>query len=76
MGGECNYLLRCHWPAYSLDIVPEAEWKSAFMLSWREDVIQGLLSDAIDVLLETAAHLRLPVSVSSPDPRNSRVPGW
>ena len=63
MGGECNYLLQCRWPEYRLGFVPEAEWKSAFMLSWREDTIQELLSDAIAVLLDTAQQLRLPVKV-------------
>lgn len=63
MGGECNYLLRCHWPEYRLAFVHEAEWKSAFMLSWREEDIQELLSDAVGVLLDTAYQLRLPVKV-------------
>lgn len=66
VGGECNYLLQCSaWPECALRFVPEAEWKSAFMLSWPEEVIQDLLSDAISVLLETAYRLRLPVKVGA-----------
>ena len=64
VGGECNYLLHCSpWPECALAFVPEADWKSAFMLSWREDAIQALLSDAVAVLLQTAKELRLPVKV-------------
>lgn len=64
MGGECNYLLRvAPGPDKRLEFVPDAEWKSPLMASWREDDIRRLLADAEALLLEGAARLRLPVQV-------------
>ncbi|KAL6780644.1 hypothetical protein ACKKBF_B12340 [Auxenochlorella protothecoides x Auxenochlorella symbiontica] len=61
MGGECNYLLRVD--RGRLAFVPDSEWKSEFMASWREDDIHELLETAERLLLEGAERLRLPVSV-------------
>lgn len=35
MGGECNYLLRVAGKDRRLEFVPDAEWKSAYMMSWQ-----------------------------------------
>lgn len=36
MGGECNYLLRVSsGPERRLEFVPDAEWKSPYMMSWQ-----------------------------------------
>ncbi len=65
MGGECNYLLRVAAGAdRRLELVPDREWKSAPMLAWREDDIAALLDAAERTLVDSAAHLRLPVQVS------------
>lgn len=64
MGGECNYLLRVTADASKrLEFVPEEQWKSAAMMSWSEEAIQGMLSSAEAVLKETAHRLRLPITV-------------
>ena len=42
----------------------DREWKSECMMSWSETDIQKMLSDAENILLDTAKHLRLPVEVS------------
>ncbi len=63
MGGECNYLLRVNSEAMRLEFVPDAEWKSAAMMSWTADDIAQLLTDAERALVQTAHRLRLPVQV-------------
>lgn len=63
MGGECNYLLRVTTPERRLEFVPDAEWKSPYMMSWKESDIAALLDDAEALLLEGARRLRLPVEV-------------
>ena len=64
MGGECNYLLRVSRGAERrLEFVPDVEWKSAAMMSWSEEAIQGMLTSAEAVLRDTASRLRLPVTV-------------
>ena len=63
MGGECNYLLRVEGETMRLEFVPDADWKSQYMMEWKEKDINGLLSDAEALLLEGAERLRLPVSV-------------
>lgn len=64
MGGECNYLLRVTRDAEKrLEFVPDEQWKSAAMMSWSEEAIQGMLSSAEAVLKETAQRLRLPIAV-------------
>ena len=65
MGGECNLLLRCT-PEYGLEFVPERLWKSDYMLSWSQHDIDATLDAAQQILLDTAAHLSLPVRVSTP----------
>lgn len=67
MGGECNYLLRvatCD-KTYRrrLEFVPEEEWKSSYMMSWKQEDINNLLTKAESMLLDGAARLRLPVDV-------------
>ncbi|KAL4452320.1 hypothetical protein ABPG75_007982 [Micractinium tetrahymenae] len=63
MGGECNYLLRVCGPDKRLQFVPDAEWKSPFMMSWTGGQCQALLDSAERLLLEGAHRLRLPVQV-------------
>ncbi len=64
VGGECNYLLRVGpAPARSLAFVPDPEWKSDYMMSWRQQDIDAVLNEAGALLQATAAHLRLPVQV-------------
>ena len=64
MGGECNYLLRVSRGAERrLEFVPDEEWKSAAMMSWSEEAIQGMLTSAEAVLRDTASRLRLPIMV-------------
>lgn len=63
MGGECNYLLRVKPGDWGLEFVPDGEWKSAYMESWTPAEITKLLDSAQEVLLDTAARLRLPVKV-------------
>ena len=63
MGGECNYLLQVEPSTGHLAFVPDAEWKSKYMMSWSEDDIGQLLADAEAMLLAGAARLRLPVQV-------------
>ena len=62
MGGECNLLLRCT-PEYGLEFVPNERWKSSYMLSWSQHDVDATLDAAQQILLETAAHLSLPVTV-------------
>jgi hypothetical protein len=66
MGGECNYLLRVQSSEMRLEFVPDAEWKSAVMLSWTQEDIEQLLTDAEHALVETAHRLRLPVQARIP----------
>ena len=63
MGGECNYLLRVAGPDRRLEFVPDEDWKSRYMMSWKKENIKQLLEDAEKLLLEGAARLRLPVTV-------------
>jgi len=63
MGGECNYLLRVKGPDRRLEFVPDAEWKSPYMMSWQQEDITQLLENAESLLLHSAARLRLPVNV-------------
>jgi IMP and pyridine-specific 5'-nucleotidase len=65
MGGECNYLLRVgHHGAYKrLEFVPDSEWKSDCMMSWKNEDIRELLDSAEAMLLDGAARLKLPVTV-------------
>lgn len=62
MGGECNYLLRVT-EEYGLEFVPDEEWQSQAMRAWEEKDIEELLSEAQNVLLETASYLRLEVQL-------------
>ena len=72
MGGECNYLLRVTPDASKrLEFVPEEQWKSAAMMSWSEEAIQGMLTSAEAVLKETAHRLRLPITVRAMHCRSS-----
>lgn len=67
MGGECNYLLRVGRQPQSgkriLEFVPDETWKSSYMMTWRQEDIDELLSNAESMLLDGAARLRLPVEV-------------
>lgn len=67
MGGECNYLLRVLRKADTgeriLEFVPDETWKSRYMMSWRQEDIDELLTKAESMLLDGAARLRLPVEV-------------
>lgn len=63
MGGECNYLLRVKPGDCHLEFVPDGEWKTKEMLSWKESAIQKLLDEAELLLVEGAARLCLPVQV-------------
>jgi len=62
MGGECNYLLNVT-PAYGLEFVPDAEWKSGPMLEWSDRDIAALLDEGQRVLEATAEKLGVPVMV-------------
>lgn len=62
MGGECNYLLRVGSHG-RLEFVPDREWKSALMSSWKQEDITVLLNAAEAMLLEGASRLCLPVHV-------------
>lgn len=64
MGGECNYLLRLVRGGGGLAFVPDHEWKSATMRSWRDTDVAVLLARAEARLLEAAERLRLPVKVT------------
>jgi IMP and pyridine-specific 5'-nucleotidase len=67
MGGECNYLLRIKVDGPNanrrLEFVPDEEWKSQYMMSWKEEDIEDLLTNAESMLLDGAARLRMPVNV-------------
>mmetsp|Transcript_10107 Transcript_10107/g.30241 ORF Transcript_10107/g.30241 Transcript_10107/m.30241 type:complete len:652 (+) Transcript_10107:260-2215(+) len=64
MGGECNYLLRVgSAPDRRLQFVEDADWKSPYMMSWRDEDITTVLDEASALMEATAAHLRLPVTV-------------
>ena len=67
MGGECNYLLRVNRQPGSgkrvLEFVPDEHWKSRYMMTWRQEDIDELLTKAESMLLDGAARLRLPVEV-------------
>jgi len=67
MGGECNYLLRIKAAGPTanrrLEFVPDEEWKSPYMMSWEEEDIENLLTNAESMLLDGAARLRMPVNV-------------
>lgn len=67
MGGECNYLLRVvkhpKTGTRKLEFVPDEQWKSRYMMSWRQEEIDELLTKAESMLLDGAARLRLPVEV-------------
>lgn len=66
MGGECNYLLRvAAGQNRRLELVPDAAWKSEPMMAWAEADISALSDAAERTLVDTAAHLRLPVQVHS-----------
>lgn len=66
MGGECNYLLRVGpAPDRRLEFVPDGQWKSEYMMGWRQDDIDAVLDEAGALLQSTAAHLRLPVQVQT-----------
>ena len=62
MGGECNYLLRVN-KHLRLEFVPDHKWKTPIMRSWEEHDVQHVLSEAENMLLDTARYLRLPVKV-------------
>ncbi|KDD71546.1 IMP-specific 5'-nucleotidase, partial [Helicosporidium sp. ATCC 50920] len=64
MGGECNYLLRLDRGGSGLAFVPDAEWKSSALATWREDDVGRLLDDAEALLRRAAARLRLPVRIT------------
>ena len=67
VGGECNYLLRVGpAPERRLQFVPDREWKSNYMMSWRQADINAVLDEAGALLRATASHLRLPVTVRGP----------
>ncbi|KAG2425106.1 hypothetical protein HXX76_014015 [Chlamydomonas incerta] len=63
MGGECNYLLRVRPDDKRLEFVPDNEWKTATMQSWREDDIVALLDEGEAMLQEGAKRLNLAVNV-------------
>lgn len=64
MGGECNYLLRVGpAPERRLEFVPDGQWKSEYMMGWRQSDIDAVLDEAGALLRSTASHLRLPVQV-------------
>ncbi len=45
MGGECNYLLRVRPHDKRLEFVPDNEWKTPTMQSWKEEDITALLDE-------------------------------
>ncbi len=63
MGGECNYLLRVNPVTKHLEFVPDEEWRTPEMQSWKEEDIKALLDGAQMVLTEGAAQLCMPVEV-------------
>ena len=63
MGGECNYLLRLSPTTKQLEFVPDHEWKTPCMQSWKDEDIKYVLKEAEKLLLDTAYRLRLPVKV-------------
>jgi IMP-specific 5'-nucleotidase len=75
MGGECNYLLRVRGADKRLVFVPDEEWKSEYMMSWRQADIDKLLSQAEASLVDSAHYLRLPVKASGPRLRGLRWDG-
>ncbi|GLC52785.1 hypothetical protein PLESTB_000668100 [Pleodorina starrii] len=63
MGGECNYLLRVRPVDKRLEFVPDEEWKTATMQSWREEDITALLDEGEAMLQEGAKRLNLAVNI-------------
>lgn len=63
MGGECNYLLRVTPDTNRLEFVPDDEWKTPEMMSWKEEDIEALLRNAEIMLVEGANRLNLQVDV-------------
>lgn len=65
MGGECNYLLKVapSGEGFGLEFVPEDEWRTETMRSWKDEDIQQLLDEAQALLVEGAARLCLPVQM-------------
>lgn len=57
--GACRY----DSETAQLKFVPDHEWKTKEMLSWREDDITGVLDSAQNILEDTAASQRVPVNV-------------
>lgn len=63
MGGECNYLLYFDHERQQLAFCDDHLWKSNIMMNWEQDQIEDLLDEAEDLLVDTAARLRLSVQV-------------
>mmetsp|Transcript_37183 Transcript_37183/g.87944 ORF Transcript_37183/g.87944 Transcript_37183/m.87944 type:complete len:449 (+) Transcript_37183:144-1490(+) len=64
MGGECNYLFRLTHPeegVYKMEGVPEEEWATPEILSWKETDIARLLDIAEGALKEACTTMRLQV---------------
>lgn len=67
MGGECNFLLRVRPDDKRLEFVPDHEWKTATMLSWKEDDIKvrwqpaRLPAAAVKACMAGLGRLRLPL---------------
>ncbi|KAG2486034.1 hypothetical protein HYH03_015242 [Edaphochlamys debaryana] len=63
MGGECNYLLRVRPDDKRLEFVPDGDWKTPTMQSWREEDITNLLDEGEAMLQEGAKRLNLAVNI-------------
>ena len=61
-------------PERRLQFVADADWKSPYMMSWRDEDITTVLDEALATMQATAAHLRCPPPLSPLHPPVFKCP--